>query len=207
MLQQRVHAAAGGIGAVGAAGGRGAVGQGAVDEQGAGAVDVGDADLVGGERGRRAVAEQVVHVGAVGVIVAATLDRLVATAADVARFVLARRLVVVGVRVAVGVVVNGVVPETRPEGEAREARAGKRAEGDGGDARGRALARTVGRGGAAAVVRATAVGRGGATAGGSAAAGVGGRGAGALAGAAGAASAACAAGAAGAAGATRRSTA
>lgn len=173
MLQQRLHAARR-IRAVCATGRGRAVGEGAVDQQSARAVDVGDADLVGGQSGGRAVAEQVVHVGAVGVIVAGTLDRLVAAAADIAGLVLAGRLVVVRVRVAVGVVVDGVVPETGPEGEAGDTGTSHRAQSDGTDTRGRVGARAVGLGRATAVVGTTAVGGLRARASRSAAAGVGG---------------------------------
>lgn len=162
-----------GVGVVRAAARCRAVGQGTVEQDGVGAVDVGDANEALVELGVAAVAEDARDVVGAVVLVAAALLVFVAAALDGLGLVLARGGVVVVPGAAVGVDIDGVPPEPRPEGDGG---AGKD-EGDGRDAARGARAGAVGDGGAAAVVAPAAVGGGGAGAGGRAPAGGGGRGA------------------------------
>lgn len=149
----QVPQARSGVGGVGAAAGGGAVGQGAVDEDGLGAVDVADGDEAAVERVVAAVADDAVDVGLVGVVVAAADLVGVAGAGHGLRLVAVRRLVVVVPRVPVRVQVRRVVPHAGPEGHRRQ----PAHQHEGHDAARRARARAVGHRRAAAVVSPTAV--------------------------------------------------
>jgi len=145
------------IGVFGAAVGCCAIGQRAVDQNGIGAVDLGDVDNRLVERIVIPVADNIVHIRAVGVLVTAAWVVRIAGANDWLRLVLVGGVVVESVRVGIGVHVCAVEPESGPECNGPNTRTEEQRV----NARFRLLARLVGDRRAASVVTSTTIGRAG----------------------------------------------
>lgn len=107
------------VGILGATGGCRSVRQRAVDQDGVGSIDLGDRDDGLVEGTVSAIANDVGHISAVGVLVTAAGGVGVAATDDGLRLFLVGRAVVEGVRVGVGIHVRAVKPDTGPKGESR----------------------------------------------------------------------------------------